>query len=222
MKRKIVCDMEKYKLVLFDMDGTLLKGRTILIFSEKKGFKNDLLKVINSNIKPYKKTIKIAKLLEGVDCKELLDIFRKIPLQKDVKKVIKKLNRKNVITAIASDSYQFIADDLRKRLGIDYAFANNLIIENGIITGEIILHNTNLIKGYIDHQVYSICKSYVLEKLCLEFDIPEDETIAIGDGIVDISMIEKAGLGIAFNAPKIVQKHANIISDNINVILRYI
>ena len=222
MKRKIVGYMEKFKLVLFDMDGTLLKGKTILIFSEKKGFKNDLLKVINSNIKPYKKTIEIAKFLEGLDCKELLDIFRKIPLQKDVKKVIKKLNRKNIITAIASDSYQFLVDDLRRRLDIDYSFANNLIIENGIITGEVILHNTNLTKGYIDDPVYSICKSCVLEKLCIDFDIPEDETIAIGDGIVDISMIKKAGLGIAFNAPKIVQKHANIITDDIDIILRYI
>jgi len=222
IKRKVVDRMGKFKIVIFDMDGTLLNGRTILIFSEIKGFKDDLLRVINSKMKPYKKTIEIAKFLEGLDGKELLEIFRKIPLQKDVKKVIKKLNKKDIITAIVSDSYQFVADDLRRRLGIDYAFANNLIMENGIITGEVILHNTSLTEGFIDHQIYSICKSCVLEKLCIEYGISENETIAVGDGKVDICMLERAGLGIAFNAPEIVQKHADVVTDNINVILSYI
>jgi len=222
MKWKDVDSMVKIKLVIFDMDGTLLNGRTILIFSEEKGFKDDLLRIINSNLEPYKKTIEIAKLLEGLDGKELLDIFRKIPLQKDVKKVVKKLNKKDIITVIASDSYQFVADDLKNRLDIDYAFANTLIIEKGIITGEVILHNTKLTEGYIDHQVYSICKSCVLDELCKKFGITEDETMAIGDGMVDICMLEKAGLGIAFNAPEIVQKHADVVTDDISVILNYI
>ena len=89
--------MGKFKIVIFDMDGTLLNGRTILFFSEEKGFKDDLLRVINSELKPYKKTIEIAKFLKGLDGTELLDIFRKIPLQKDVKKVVKKLKKNNII-----------------------------------------------------------------------------------------------------------------------------
>jgi len=35
---------QKYKLVMFDMDGTLIDGRSIFIFAEKKGFKDKLLK----------------------------------------------------------------------------------------------------------------------------------------------------------------------------------
>ena len=204
------------------MDGTLLKGRTIFIFAEKKGFKEDLLRVMNSDIKPYEKTIEIAKFLKDMDGKDLLEIFRDIPLQRDVEKVVKKLKKEDIITAIATDGYQFVADDLRKRLGIDYAFANTLITEKGIITGEVVLHNTNLTEDFIGHEVYSICKSCVLEQLCNKFGITEDETIAVGDGMVDICMLEKAGLGIAFNAPDIVQKHADIVTDNMKVILKYI
>jgi len=214
--------MAEFKLVLFDMDGTLLKGRAIFIFAEKKGFKEDLLRVINSNIQPYEKTIEIAKFLKDMDSRELLEIFRSIPLQEDVEKVVKKLKKKNVITAIATDGYQFVADDLRKRLGIDYAFANTLIMEKGIITGEVMLHNMGLTEDFIGHEVYSICKSCVLEQLCSEFDIPEDEAISVGDGMVDICMLERAGLGIAFNAPDIVQKHADVVTDNMKVILKYI
>ena len=38
--------------------------------------------------------------------------------------------------------------------------------------------------------------------------------IAIGDGIVDINMLDKAGLGQAFNSSEKVQKHANIFEQN--------
>ena len=36
--------MNKYKLVMFDMDGTLLKGKGIFVIAEKLGFLDELLK----------------------------------------------------------------------------------------------------------------------------------------------------------------------------------
>ena len=138
--------MGKFKLVLFDMDGTLLKKRTIFVFAEKKGFMDDLRRLIyNNDIEFYEKSIEIAKWLKGIECKELLEIFRNMPLQEHVENVVKELKKRGIKTAIVTDSYQFVADDLKDRLGINYAFANSLIIENGIITGDIILHNIAII-----------------------------------------------------------------------------
>ena len=211
-----------YKLVLFDMDGTLLNGRTIYQFAEKIGFQNELNNLINSKKKFYEITIEIAKLLRGIKKLTLLEIFRKIPLQNNVKKVIKILNEKNIKTAIVTDSYQFVADDLKKKLGMDYAYANKLILKNGIFTGEINLHNNKLKKDNISNEIYSICKSSVLEELCDELKISKNEVIAIGDGIVDISMINEAGLGIAFKAPEKVQKYADIKTNDLITILSYI
>jgi len=214
--------MGKIKLVIFDMDGTIIKGRTIFKFAEIKGFKNKLEQIIQSNKEYYKKTIEIAQLLKGFQSDELLDIFRAIPLQGNAEKIFEELKKKKIITAIATDSYQFVADDLKKRLNIDYAFANNLIIEKGIVTGKIELHNRELSEELVEHKVYSICKSCVLDKLCLDLEILSDETIAIGDGVVDICMIERAGIGIAFNASEKVQKHANIVTNDLGTILDHI
>jgi len=139
--------MSRYKLVMFDMDGTLLNGRGIFVIAEKLGFYNELLNYFKNkkNIPFYKKSIEIAQLCKGFTKKEFLNIFRSVPLQDNVEKVIQTLNEKNIKTAIATDSYLFLAEDLKKRLKIDFAFANNLIIEEDVITGELKINNKELI-----------------------------------------------------------------------------
>ena len=214
--------MGKIKLVMFDMDGTILQGRTIFKFAEIKGFSEELNRIIKSDKEFYKKTIEIANLLKGANSKELLDIFREIPLQENAEKVFKELKNNKIITAIATDSYQFVVDDLKKRLNVDFAFANNLIIKKGIVTGKIELNNRELREEFVEHKVYSICKSCVLDKLCLDLEIKPEEAIAIGDGLVDICMIKRAGIGIAFKASEKVQKHADIVTDDLEVILNHI
>ena len=132
LTRKSWSVMTGFKLVIFDMDGTLLTERTIFVYAEKKELKEELLKLINSDMRSYEKTLEIAKFLKGMNSKELLEIFRKIPLQEHVEAVINEIKRKGIKTAIITNSYRFVAEDLGKRLGIDYVFANDLIINNGI------------------------------------------------------------------------------------------
>ncbi|KYK21064.1 hypothetical protein AYK21_00885 [Thermoplasmatales archaeon SG8-52-2] len=215
--------MGRFKLVMFDMDGTLLQDRGIFVIAEKMGFLDELIKNFNSKTFDfYKKSIDIAKLSKGLDKNEILEIFRSIKISKNAEKVIKELKKRKIKTAIATDSYKFLADDLKERLGIEYSFANNLIIENNIITGELEIHNKDLKQDFFSGKIYSICKSCALENLCKELNINIEEAIAVGDGKVDIGMIKKAGLGIAYNAPEIVQKNADIVTDDLNTILDYI
>ena len=221
--KKIRDIMTKFRLIMFDMDGTLLKDRGIFVIAEKKNFLDELLRLINYNgVDFYLKSIEIAKLTKGMRKDELLDIFRKVPMQDNLKDIIKEIKEKKIKTAIATDSYFFLADDLKNRLGLDYVFANNLLIDDGIITGNLEIHNKKLSKDLYSGKIYSICKSDVLENLCKNLDIEIDESIAIGDGKVDIGMIKKAGLGIAFNGSNEVQSNADISINDMKKILDYI
>jgi len=214
--------MSKFKLAIFDMDGTLLRDKGIFVIAEKKGFKNELINILrNDNKEFYERSLDVAKLLKGQSKKEFLEIFRTVPFQDNIKDIINQLRKKDIKTAIATDSYQFLADDLKKRLDIDYAFANNLFTNDDIITGELEIQNKNLIKDF-NGRIYSICKSQVLEQLCNNLGISIDESIAVGDGRVDIGMIKIAGLGIAFNALDEVKNHADIVTNDLGTILKYI
>jgi len=213
----------EFKLVVFDMDGTLLNGRGIFVIAEKYGFVDELWHLIKDDSLPfYKRSIEIAKLSKGNKIDEYLNIFRGVSLQANVTEVADYLKKKDIICAIATDSYNVLADDLKKRLGFDYAFANNLILDEGIITGELEIHNKSLTPDFVSGNVYSICKSQVLEDLCKKHDFSVDEAIAVGDGRVDASMIKKAGLGIAFNAPDDVNDCADIMTDDLTKLLEYV
>jgi len=212
---------QKFKLVLFDMDGTLLNGRTICVFAEKKGFADQLSAILFNTKEPYEKSIEIAKLLQGIPYQELLDIFRKIPLQEHIETIIPRLREKQIKTALVTDGYQRFANDLKKRLGLDYAFANRLTIKNQLVTGDLLFQNGSLQRSK-NGKIYSINKRSVLDFLCMTLDITPNEVIAIGDGPVDIDMVEAAGLGIAYRAPPDVQSHADIATDDLRLIIKYI
>lgn len=219
--KKLVKQKKQYKLVLFDMDGTLLNGRTIYVFAEKKGFSNQLSTILKSSNQPYEKSIEIAKLLKGIQYQELLDIFRKIPLQDHVEAIISSLRENHIKTALVTDGYQRFANDLKRRLGIDYAFGNRLSIVNNLVTGDLLYPNRALQKNS-DGNIYSINKQSILDFLCLTLDISAKEVIAVGDSSVDNDMLEFAGMGIAYKAPRDVQDHADIVTDDLRVILNYI
>ena len=96
-----------------------------------------------------------------------------------------------------------MGDVLRERLGLDYVFANRLVIENGIMTGAV--------DGEI---VDAERKASLLRELAAREGIALEQTIAIGDGANDLLMLDAAGLGIAFHAKPLVRASAShAISD---------
>ncbi|MCD6411078.1 MAG: HAD-IB family phosphatase [Thermoplasmata archaeon] len=212
----------RYKLILFDMDDTLIAGRTIYEVADKKGFRKEVDEIISMNITNYEKTILIAKLLKGMRVEEFLKIFRAIPLNPYVDEVVEKLKRKGLKMGIISNSYDIAVDDLKKRLGMDFGISNKLVVKEGIITGEVIPHNKNPSQDIDDCRSFSVCKRDALLQVCKDLGIKPDETIAVGDGNVDRFMLEVAGLGIAYGKNSYLSNFADISINDMREILKYI
>ena len=212
----------RYKLILFDMDDTLIAGRTIYEVADRKGFRKEVDEIISMNITNYEKTILIARLLKGMRVEEFLKIFRAIPLNPYVDEVVEKLKRKGLKMGIISNSYDIAVDDLKKRLGMDFGISNKLVVKEGIITGEVIPHNKNPSQDIDDCRSFSVCKRDALLQVCKDLGIRPDETIAVGDGNVDRFMLEVAGLGIAYGKNSYLSNFADISINDMREILKYI
>ncbi|KAK0333835.1 Phosphoserine phosphatase [Friedmanniomyces endolithicus] len=104
-------------------------------------------------------------------------------------------------TAVLSGGFMPLASWVKGVLGLDYAFANQLVEDegSGTLTGELVVGAAI---------VHAERKRELLVELAAENGIPIEWTVAVGDGSNDLLMMHAAGLGMAFNAKPKVQAAA--------------
>jgi phosphoserine phosphatase len=128
----------------------------------------------------------------------LSDVAKNIPLMAGLKPLIKALKKHDWRIAIASGGFTYFADHLKDTLNLDAAFANTLEIIDGKLTGKVL-------GDVVDAQV----KADSLAILSKEYQIPKNQTVAMGDGANDLVMMAAASFGVAFHAKPVVLAQAD-------------
>ena len=206
--------VELNKLIVFDMDNTILIGRFIDICAEKFGFKSELMDVRSSETDSIILNKRIATLLKGKAVNELIAVADNIPVIHGTKEIVSELKKRGYIIGIISDSYDCITNHIRIKLGMDFSISNELEFSKSICTGEVKIpsfffsNSASLCK-------HSICKTNALLNVLARHNIKRENCIAIGDSINDLCMIKEAGLGIAFcSKDELVNHHADVVISN--------
>lgn len=185
------------KLVVFDMDNTLLQGRFIETCADKYLFEDELARLRNIEKDPAVLTKRIAKLLKGLTLGELLQVASNIPVVNDAIEVIEELKKQGNVVGIISDSYQFVVDYLKNKLGADFAVGNQLDFFEGKATGEVTI--PSWFYYHLESKCsHTICKTNVLMHIASKYGISMENCIAVGDSVDDFCLIREAGMGIAF------------------------
>lgn len=211
------------KLIIFDLDGTLIKGRTILFLGREFGFYKEAAKIMESDTRRCLISQRLARLLGGIHIDDFIGVIKKIPLTEGAAETVHRLISMGHRTAIITDGYDVVAEYFKKKLGVDKAVGNRLIIEGSRITGSLEMPlncSTEEECGYP-----SVCKKEIMKAMCSEFGIPLSETVAIGDNKIDICMLKEAGIGIAFNPKtKELEDAADVVikGEDLREVLRYI
>ncbi len=189
------------RLVAFDMDSTLIEIEVIDELAKAAGVGDRVSAITEQAMRGEfdfsESLIQRVKLLEGLDESRLIEIAERLPLTEGAERLIGILKKLNYSTAIISGGFTFFGDVLKKRLGIDYVYANQLEIDNGKLTGRV---QGEIVDGKM--------KARLLEKIAAKENITLEQVIAVGDGANDLPMLSKAGLGIAFRAKPIVKESA--------------
>ena len=185
---------QQFKLVIFDLDGTLTQERSIWEYIHKQlgkwyGFAEEYQNQFLAGEISYEEFCeRDAQVWKGMRVEELLEIVKMVPFHPGVDELINHLKQKGLKLAMVSSGLSLLTNWVHQKYGFDYSVSNDLLHENGVLTGKVKI------------QVYFDKKAKWVEKILKQFGVKPEEVIAIGDSQGDIDMFQMVGFSIAFNS----------------------
>ncbi len=194
------------KLVVFDMDSTLIQAEVIDELAKLAGVGDEVSAITESAMRgeidfdeSFRRRV---RLLKGLEEDKLKNLCIDLPLTEGAERLTKVLKDLGYKLGILSGGFTFVGEYLKNKLNFDYVYANELDMKDGKVTGNV---NCDIVNGEK--------KASLLREIAQKENIRLEQTIAVGDGANDLPMISIAGLGVAFHAKPIVKEKAeNTIS----------
>ncbi|MBI5000565.1 MAG: HAD-IB family phosphatase [Euryarchaeota archaeon] len=185
----------KFKLVVFDLDGTLVDCESSWVFVHRHfGLDNDasLELYLRGEIDDEEFMRSDIALWKGrkpdITIKDVENILLGIGIYPGARKLFSLLKGAGIRTAIVSGGLMPLARRVAFELEIDHVLANGLAVDKG---GRLL--------GYGLLEVELNRKGLPMERLMKRLGIDRDKVAAVGNSSIDAPMLELAGLGIAFN-----------------------
>lgn len=199
--------MEAYRknkrLIFFDMDSTLVDMEIIDEMARRAGVYREVSRITEKAMRGdfdfEESLIQRVALIKGLAVSELTEIRNNMRLSQGVEELTTTLRWLGYKLGVITGGFDFFSDYLKEKLGFDFAFANKLEIKNDILTGRIV--------GPI---IDAAQKARIVNQTSCDHGILLDQTVVVGDGANDALMLGQAGLGIAYNAKKGVDRAANV------------
>ena len=186
--------MSKIRLVVFDMDGTLLQPRSCWAqIHEHFGTDNrEMLKLyvehkisdqefVRADINTWEESSDVR-----VDETYVNSILDKIAPIDGAEELVTGLHKNGIETIFLTGGIQFLADKWAKKWNMKKPLANNLIDgEDGHLM--------------VNVRASGHAKGPVMDQLLEKMGLTKENVAAVGDAVVDLPMFKRAGLSIAVN-----------------------
>ena len=198
------------QLVVFEMDSTLIDAEVIDELAIEAGVGDQVAAITEAAMQgelDFKQSFsQRLALLQGLSADVLQTVAERLVLNEGAEHLLKTLKQLGYKTAIVSGGFTYFGQYLQSILGVDYVYANELDIEDGLVTGRVV---GNVIDGQR--------KADLLRELAQREGLVLDQVIAVGDGANDLPMLNIAGLGIAYQAKPLVKASAKQSISNLGL-----
>lgn len=191
-------------LVVFDVDSTLIEDEVIELLADVAGKREEVAAVTEramaGELDFAESLIERVKTLAGLPESVFADVQKRITITTGAKQLIDAVHAAGGKVGAVSGGFNQLLTPLAEILELDFARANQLEVVGGFLTGKVL-------GAIVDRQA----KADALVEWADATKTPIENTVAVGDGANDLSMMAVAGLGVGFNCKPIVRDHADFI-----------
>ena len=195
------------KLLIADMDCTIITSESLNDLAELSGFGEEVAQItartMAGELDFGQSLMARMKIIAGSDAGLIQKIIDDAELSEGAEALVATMNHHGARTILASGGFTFLTEVIGKRLGFDEHYANQMVIEDGKITGD-------LIPPLLDQNA----KATRLQTTIAEMGIAAEDVATIGDGANDRGMTELAGLGTAFRGKDALKAVATATLDH--------
>ena len=211
------------RVALFDMDGTLLDGRFIHELALRTERVDALEKYLdNFLLSAERRTQAIGAVFTGVDRGIFEAAAREIPLMDGAVEAVVGLRKAGFCVGIVTDSYQIVAEIVRRRVFADFALGNLMTFKRGKATGKVTLSPAMFHdNGCPEHR---FCKANVVQHVIDKLGVAPESMLSVGDGRNDICMLRATGKSVAFQpkALETAQAARKVLNSSLSEVLALI
>ena len=207
----------KYRLILFDVDSTLIKQEVIDLLADKSGHGREVQQI---TARAMKGEIDFAQalsarvsLLEGLPESVFDEVISQISFAEGFDELFSYLRKNGFLVGAVSGGFHNVLDKLFAQLQLDFLEANVLEVVDGRLTGKIT-------SAPIDR----MAKARALREFAALHNIELENTVAVGDGANDLDMIAIAGLGVSYMGKEILRQKADLHLEKagLNALIQYL
>ena len=182
-------------LAIFDVEGVLYDAEYLPILAEKVNKEKEIWEITKKGIQgkiDWEEGLKRrVDLLNGIDYDTCVQVANSLPIMTGAKKACRALKDAGWKIMAVSGGFTIITDRLKKELGLDFVYSNELIFNNGNLDGVIVNVDADKAKAAI-----------IKIRECNE---KKENITVVVDGANDVKLFDIAGFGIAFRAQDLVR-----------------
>jgi len=181
------------KLIIADMDSTMITVECIDELADYAGIKDQVAAITQRAMRGEidfrgalaERVALLGGMPEGVlaECR-----YERVKLTRGARTLVQTMKAHGAHSVLVTGGFTAFAGPVGEAIGFDKVVANELLIEDGKLTGKV---------G--EPIVDSAAKLETLKSEAAKHGLPLAETLAVGDGANDIPMITSAGLGIGYH-----------------------